>query len=215
MDRSYSRSISTTQRSAADWSVSGRTSARCARAIPSTSRPNRDGCSRASVAVTSPKPSRLTVRSRPSASAAAASAASVIGGGAAASPACRKSGPSTRSVENRAAREWISRRKSSAANRPSPSLPGSVFDVAARFTPCSASWPSSRVISIVSPGSSSSNSSTAISRRSVSRRTVSPNPSAPTRCVYSTKVPYALGPGTACQSEASRWVFPTPNPPSR
>ena len=48
---------------------------------------------------------------------------------------------------------------------------------------------------MVSPGSSSSNSSTASSRCPDSRRTVSAKPSAPTRWVYSTKVPYAFGPG--------------------
>ena len=55
---------------------------------------------------------------------------------------------------------WISRRKSSVAKRPSPSLPGSVFEVAASRTPASRSRVSSVETSTVSPGSSSSNSST-------------------------------------------------------
>ena len=84
---------------------------------------------------------------------------------------------------------WISRRKSTAANRPSPSLSGSVFDVAAIRTPASVSLAISWVTNMVSPGSSSSNSSIASNRCSDSRRTVSANPSAPTRLVSSTKVP--------------------------
>ena len=63
--------------------------------------------------------------------------------------------------------------------------------------------------------SSSSNSSTHTSRKPASPRAASRNPSAPTRLVYSTNVPKAAGPGTACHSEASRCVLPTPNPPSR
>ena len=54
---------------------------------------------------------------------------------------------------------WISRRKSLAANRPSPSAFGGVFEVAAIRVPEATSSPSIRVIIIVSPGSSSSNSS--------------------------------------------------------
>ena len=50
--------------------------------------------------------------------------------------------------------------KSAVANRPSPSLSGSVFEVAARRTPASRSLVSSVETSTVSPGSSSSNSST-------------------------------------------------------
>jgi hypothetical protein len=53
----------------------------------------------------------------------------------------------------------ISRRKSLAANRPSPSCSGSVLEVAATDTPRSTSDESSREISVVLPGSSSSNSS--------------------------------------------------------
>ncbi len=64
-----------------------------------------------------------------------------------------------RMVSNRSDSAWISRRKSCAANRPSPSALGGVFEVAAMRVPSSASSPSSRVIIIVSPGSSSSNSS--------------------------------------------------------
>jgi hypothetical protein len=56
-------------------------------------------------------------------------------------------------------RTLISRRKSSAANLPSPSLSGSVFELAASDTPCSTSRLSSDDMSTVSPGSSSSNSS--------------------------------------------------------
>ena len=58
-----------------------------------------------------------------------------------------------------AASVLISRKKSCAAKRPSPSCSGSVLDVAATDTPRSTSWESSREISVVFPGSSSSNSS--------------------------------------------------------
>ena len=61
---------------------------------------------------------------------------------------------SMRRISNFAANPWISRRKSSAANRPSPSLSGKVLDVAASRTPCSASRVSSVDIKTVSPGSS-------------------------------------------------------------
>ena len=71
-------------------------------------------------------------------------------------------------------------------------------------TPASVSSRSSRVTSIVSPGSSSSNSSMASSRCCDSRRTAAAKPSAPTRWVSSTKVPYAFGDGAACQMDASR-----------
>jgi hypothetical protein len=54
---------------------------------------------------------------------------------------------------------WISRRKSCTAKRPSPSWSGSVFDVAATDTPRATSSDNSREISVVLPGSSSSNSS--------------------------------------------------------
>ena len=67
---------------------------------------------------------------------------------------------------------WISRRKSTAANRPSPSAFGGVFEVAAMRVPPSASSPSSRVMIIVSPGSSSSNSSIATRLAPLSSRTV-------------------------------------------
>lgn len=53
----------------------------------------------------------------------------------------------------------ISRMKSCAANRPSPSCSGRVFDVAAIDTPRSTSCDSIRDTSVVLPGSSSSNSS--------------------------------------------------------
>jgi hypothetical protein len=49
--------------------------------------------------------------------------------------------------------------KSCAANRPSPSCSGSVFDVAAIRHPARDQLDSSREISVVLPGSSSSNSS--------------------------------------------------------
>ena len=64
-----------------------------------------------------------------------------------------------RMVSKLADSAWISRRKSCAANRPSPSAFGGVLDVAAMRVPVATSSPSSRVITIVSPGSSSSNSS--------------------------------------------------------
>ncbi|CFR89006.1 Uncharacterised protein [Mycobacterium tuberculosis] len=57
------------------------------------------------------------------------------------------------------ARVLISRRKSWAAKRPSPSCSGSVLEVAATETPRSTRAESSREISVVLPGSSSSNSS--------------------------------------------------------
>jgi len=53
----------------------------------------------------------------------------------------------------------ISRRKSWAAKRPSPSCSGSVLEVAATDIPRSTSDVSIREISVVLPGSSSSNSS--------------------------------------------------------
>ena len=64
-----------------------------------------------------------------------------------------------RTVVKIAASVLISRRKSCAANLPSPSCSGSVFDVAAIDTPRSTNCDSSREISVVLPGSSSSNSS--------------------------------------------------------
>ena len=64
-----------------------------------------------------------------------------------------------RTVVKIGASVWISRRKSCAANRPSPSCSGSVLDVAAIDTPRSTRADSSREISVVLPGSSSSNSS--------------------------------------------------------
>jgi hypothetical protein len=91
-----------------------------------------------------------------------------------------------------------------------PSEPGSVLDVAATRTPASTSLPSRVDTSTVSPGSSSSNSSIDSSRWLLSACTVGAKPSAPTRWVSSTNVPYALGSGAACHSEASRWVLPTP-----
>ncbi|SKZ89490.1 Uncharacterised protein [Mycobacteroides abscessus subsp. abscessus] len=91
----------------------------------------------------------------------------------------------------------ISRRKSCAAKRPSPSCPGSVFDVAAIDTPCAVSSASSREISMVSPGSSSSNSSMHSTEWSDNRSTACMNPSAPTRCVTSTNVANDLGSGIA------------------
>ncbi len=108
--------------------------------------------------------------------------------------------------------------KSAAAKRPSPSLPGRVLEVAASFTPASASLPSSEETSTVSPGSSSSNSSMHSSRWSFRAATACWKPRAPTRLVSSTKVPNAFssrGAGAACHSDASRWVLPTPYPPSR
>lgn len=97
-----------------------------------------------------------------------------------------------------------------AAKRPSPSFSGSVLEVAASLTPASTSRESSVETSTVSPGSSSSNSSMQSSLWSERVRTACWKPSAPTRLVSSTKVPKAFGPGAACQSEASRWVLPTP-----
>ena len=101
------------------------------------------------------------------------------------------------------------------ANRPSPSRPGRVFEVAASRTPASRSRESSVETSTVSPGSSSSNSSTQTSEYDDSASTAGWKPSAPTRWVSSTKVANSLGPGAACHSEASRCVLPTPYPPSR
>jgi hypothetical protein len=85
-----------------------------------------------------------------------------------------------------------------------------VFEVAASRTPDSRSLVSSVETSTVSPGSSSSNSSTHTNVYDDSAATASWNPSAPTRWVSSTKVANSLGPGTACHSEASRCVLPTP-----
>ena len=64
-----------------------------------------------------------------------------------------------RTVSKRSESAWISRRKSLAAKRPSPSAFGGVLEVAAMRVPVATSSPSIRVIIIVSPGSSSSNSS--------------------------------------------------------
>ena len=66
-----------------------------------------------------------------------------------------------RRISNFAASASISRRKSCAANRPSPSAFGGVLDVAAIREPDATSSDSKRDINRVSPGSSSSNSSIA------------------------------------------------------
>src|SRR5699024_11961646 len=73
----------------------------------------------------------------------------------------------------------------------------------------------SRDISTVSPESSSSNSSIHTKEYSLSTSTVVVKLKAPTRLVYSTKVPNAFCPGASCHNEAKRWVFPTPKPPSK
>jgi len=102
-----------------------------------------------------------------------------------------------RIVSNRSDIAWISRRKSCAANRPSPSAPGGVFEVAAKRVPDSDSSLMSRVMTMVSPGSSSSNSSMQTSAVPRSRSTVPWKPSAPTRAVYSMKVPNVFRPDAA------------------
>ena len=76
-------------------------------------------------------------------------------------------------VRNRSASPWISRRKSAAAKRPSPSAFGGVFEVAAMRDPPAVSSPRNRDMSIVSPGSSSSNSSIATMLAPFSSRTAS------------------------------------------
>ncbi|CAM3564971.1 hypothetical protein TSOC111612_02895 [Tsukamurella ocularis] len=90
-----------------------------------------------------------------------------------------------------------------------------MFDVATIETPRAASSVRSRDITIVSPGSSSSNSSMQITLWFARYSTHRLNPSAPTRWVYSTKVPNDFGDGTLWKIDARRWVLPTPKPPSR
>jgi hypothetical protein len=98
----------------------------------------------------------------------------------------------------------------------SPRAFGGVFDVAATRVPVATRSVSSRVIIMVSPGSSSSNSSMQSKAEPVSASTAFAYPRAPTRAVYSMNVPkYLRGPGAACHRAASKCVFPTPNPPSR
>lgn len=99
---------------------------------------------------------------------------------------------------------------------PSPRAFGGVLDVAASRVPEATSSPSSRVMTMVSPGSSSSNSSMQIRSAPRKSSTVFWYPSAPTSAVYSMKEPkYFRRAGIAWYTAASRCVFPTPNPPSR
>ena len=132
---------STTRRSAAFWSSTGR-----ARAAPRTRRRRagpRSGSDAASRGGRAGRRSRpRSVRGRPRRPAAPVGRAERLRRRSAV-PA-PVSWPSIRTVVKRAARPWISRRKSAAAKRPSPSRSGSVLEVAASGTPASASFAEQR-----------------------------------------------------------------------
>ena len=83
-------------------------------------------------------------------------------------------------------------------------------------TPRSTSWDSILEISVVLPGSSSSNSSIHTTVYSPSRSMHSTNPNTPASWVSSPNVAKAGGVqrnrAAANRMDASRWVLPTPNP---